>query len=282
MDKNEKLLRIRSLLVDKKKEENVFSLKVDKLNEEMYAKEINPLMITFLSFTSSSEEKLERAIDKAGGKFNSRDHYFTREQLEKGSKLLDECIDMSEFFQVFDAVYVAPSELTDLYDFLGQVEEVIKDVEFAKKHGYLGSNLEQVSFRKYLKVVYDRRIDILKKPLEHLSHIKVHGIWEVMSSSRLPIDEQSYLFGHCTRSHTSCWPIISEGLKISKSLTIGGRCGKGIYFSNDINKCLQYTSFTNFDHTISFSMIFFAQVYTGRVRQINVDNPLLTASTEYD
>ena len=59
MDKNEKLSRIKALLGEKKKEENIFGLKIKQINEEIYSKQMNPLLINFLNFTSSSVEKLE-------------------------------------------------------------------------------------------------------------------------------------------------------------------------------------------------------------------------------
>jgi len=284
MDKDEKLLRIRSLLIEKKKEEDAFRIKIEKINEEMYSKQINPLLIKFLNFTSSSIEKLQTAILKAGGKFDGQNFHFTREQLEKGYQILEkEHQERSLFFEIFDATFVEYSDISNLYEFLDQIEEIVKDLEFVRKHSYLGENVEQMSFRKYLKVVYDNRIEILKRPLEHLEYLKIHGIWEIMENGEglvPPINEPSTLLAHCTKSHESYWPIISEGLRISKSY--GGRCGRGIYFSNDVSKCLQYSSFTSLDKNITFGLIFFSQVYTGKVRKIVGDNGSLTKSLEYD
>lgn len=289
MDKNERLSRIKTLLDEKKKEEDIFGLKIKQINEEIYSKQMNPLLINFLNFTSSSVEKLENTIKKAGGRFENRtDYKFTREQYEKGLNILETNGDINQFFQVFGAVFLNKVDSEDIYQFLEQVDEIIKDLEFTRKHSYLGQSIEQISFSKYLKVVYDDRIEILRKPLEHLNGIKIHGIWEVVNSGKDLSDgvvfksESSYLLGHCTRSHTSCWPIISEGLKISKSA--GGRCGRGIYFSNDLSKCLQYASFTDLGNSqkMSFGLIFFAQVYTGKIRQIRRDDGSLTRSNEYD
>jgi hypothetical protein len=281
MDKNEKLSRIKSLLGQKKIEEDVFGLKIKQINEELYAKQMNPLLINYLNFTSSTTEKIEIAIKKAGGKFNRRNYQFNRIDYEKGCRLLEKTdYELSDFFEIFDAVKIESVDKQHLYNFLDQVEEIVKDLEFARKHSYLGSNLEQISFRKYLKVVYDDRIEILTKPLEHLRSLKIHGIWEVVGTESEFAKEPSYLLAHCTRSHTSCWPIISEGLKISKS--VGGRCGKGIYFSNDISKCLQYTTFTNLGQKVAFSLLFFAQVYTGKIHKITRDDSSLTNSKEYD
>jgi len=287
MDKNEKLQRIMSLLGDKKKEEDVFNLKIRQINEEMYAKQLNPLLISYLNFTSSTSEKIEKAIAKAGGKFNqfNKNYQFTRIQYEKAYQLLDNLNNnlndnLHDFFQIFDAIKIENVEdKQNLYDFLDQVEEIVKDLEFARKHSYIGTNLEQISFKKYLKVVYDDRIDILKKPLDHFSYLKIHGIWEVMSPKSKFGNEPSYLLAHCTKQYSSCWPIISEGLKISKSH--GGRCGRGIYFSNDINKCLQYTTFTKMEDK-NLSLIFFAQVYIGKIQKINRDDSSLTISKNYD
>ena len=53
MDKNEKLARIKSLLDTKKKEEDVFDLKIKQINEEIYTKKINPLLIDYLKFMST-------------------------------------------------------------------------------------------------------------------------------------------------------------------------------------------------------------------------------------
>ncbi len=279
MDKNEKFLRIKSLLTEKKVQEDVFSLKINKISEEIYAKQINPLLIKFLNFTSSSVEKLEKAIKIAGGKFkNHLHHHPTRDQLEKAGKYLEKH-NFHDFFDILGAEYIEKSEIDNLYEFLDQIEEIVKDLEFARKHSYLGSNLEQISFKKYLNVIYDDRIDILKKPLDHLKYLKIHGIWEV-NGTNPPLNEPSYLLAHCTKTHTSCWPIISEGLKISKAK--GGRCGSGIYFSNDISKCLQYTSFTKLEEKLSFSLLFFAQVYTGKIHKIYRDDGSLTRSKNYD
>jgi hypothetical protein len=282
MDKNERLSRIKSLLDTKKKEEDVFSLKIKQINEELYAKQMNPLLINYLNFTSSTTEKIEKAIKKAGGKFVIRNAYqFTRADYEKGYSILEkDDYGVSDFFKIFGAEMVEKAEKDSLYEFLDQVEEIVKDLEFARKHSYLGSNLEQISFRKYLKIVYDDRIELLKKPLDHISSLKIHGIWEIVGEKSQFANEPSYLLAHCTRSHTSCWPIISEGLKISKSA--GGRCGRGIYFSNDISKCLQYTTFTNLGQKITFSLLFFAQVYTGKIRKIYRDDGSLTKSNDYD
>ena len=131
-------------------------------------------------------------------------------------------------------------------------------------------------------MVYDDRIELIKQPLEHVEGLKIHGIWEIMTGGGggKRGNEPSYLLGHCTKSYTSCWPIISDGLRISKSM--GGRCGRGIYFSNDLSKCIQYASFTNLGQNISFSLIFFSQVYIGKIKQITGDNGSLTKSKEYD
>ena len=107
MDKSEKLSRIKELLGEKKKEENVFSLKLKQLNEEMYAKQLNPLLISFLNFTSSSIEKLETSLKKAGGKFENRSDYkFTRDQYEKGYRLLENYNKQDKSFLTYSVQYL--------------------------------------------------------------------------------------------------------------------------------------------------------------------------------
>lgn len=261
----------------------------------MYSKQINPLLISFLNYTSISIEKLEKSIDKAGGKFIHTDYIFTRERYQKAQKILEEPKPLNkqnlmDFFAVFDAIYTDKNidliDLPEIYEFLDQIEEVLKDYEFAKKHTYTGFSMQEISFKKYLKVVYDDRIELLKTPLEIASpYVKIHGIWEVQNTEkdREKINEPSYLFGHCTRTTTSCWPIISEGLRLPKHG--GGRCGRGIYFSNDVSKCLDYCSFTYNgygDKSINYGLLFLVQVFTGRVKQITNDDNSLTESTDYD
>ncbi len=287
MDKHEKLLRIQSLLVIKKKEEDIFSLKLQKVAYEIYAKELNPLLINFLNFESDYIKKLNDLMKKAGGKFVENiknNNFFTKQNYEKGLKLLElEKID--DFFKLFGAVSTVSNseiEIIYMYEFLDQISEILENIEFAKKHNYIGSDLERICFIKYLKVLHDDRIHILKKPFDHLKDIKIEGIWEI-NNERISdqfIDEPSYLLGHCTQ-YTSYWPIISDGLKLSKSR--GGRCGKGIYFSNDVSKCLGYSSFNNYtESNKKFGLIFFAQVYVGKITKIKTDNGALTASSEYD
>lgn len=283
MDNNQKLSRIHSLLKIKKSEENVWNLKIKQLNEEIYGKKINPVLIMYLNFTTSNSEKLEKAIEKAGGQFISKKYQFTRSDYDLGLQILEqENYDISVFFQIFKAKpFDKNVDKTYLYEFLEEVEQLINDLEFARKHNYLSSNLEEIYLNKYLKVVYDERIEIIRKPIES-AYLKIHGIWEINTKDEDDkyLNENSYLLTHCTRSHTSCWPIISEGLKLSKSRK--GRCGVGIYFSNDVSKCLQYTTFVNLDQKTNFSLVFFAQVYLGKIKQITRDDSSLTKSEDYD
>ena len=126
----------------------------------------------YIFVTSSTTEKIEKAVKKAGGKFKKRTNYanyeFTRTDYETGMLLLENEFNLSDFFEIFGAEVDDYTNGTkeNLYDFLDHVDEIVKDLEFNKKHSYVGFTLEQISFRKYLKVVYDNRIDLLRKPID--------------------------------------------------------------------------------------------------------------------
>ena len=267
MDSQERLQRIQSLLSGKKLEEDKFEQRVRNMNDEMYSKRINPLLINYLDFTKVSMETLHTSIVKAGGKFRKPNPVFTITDYEKAYGLLT--TNIKEMFNTLDADMIVKVDVDLVVDFLEDIRDIIRDLEFTNKHRDI--DLVSYTFKKYLKAISNPNIiNTIEKPFSHL-HVKIHGIWEVMTGVS-KIKGESYLLGHCTRSHASCWPIINEGLRIKGT---GGRCGRGIYFSNDLSKCLGYCAFTESDESkAKYGLMFMAQVWTGKQQTSGVSSGL--------
>jgi hypothetical protein len=289
MDKNEKLNKIKLFLENKEKEEIIFDKEFDKINEELYAKKINPYLIKYLNFTSSSVEKLNEILKKAEGSFSKKKNTYTIEQYEKGCLIYESLKEnedrdndqsnieklTNDFCKLFNIEELKDNSLENIQFFLDQVNEILKDNDFKKRYNVVTLASE---FKRYFKAILDERMNILRRAILCTTGVTILGVWELENTAT--IDEPSYLLCHCTKSYESCWPIITEGLKINKSH--GGRCGKGIYFSNDVSKCIMYTNYLKVNDRDHYTVLFWVQVYTGKIKQITADNSNLTQSKEYD
>lgn len=67
-----------------------------------------------------------------------------------------------------------------------------------------------------------------------------HLVVDQRNSATLPYSDNMALLFHCTKSETHLSNILSQGLDERLSHIFGGRLGKGIYFTDDPRKALQY------------------------------------------
>lgn len=315
MNKHEKLLKIQSLLETKSKEETVFEIKTKNINDEIYAKHINPLLINYLNMSEITQKIVHTKIKEIDGYFTSGDLNISVDSIKTAINLannlntdflagleteidpltnLETEIDFEQVASEIDfltkslpdpnfeqaALISYQNTLTTIFDIIGakrkNITLLVKKDDICSFLEILYEYIQYKNFSRYesfktgifnthLKpLTNEKTFEILKTPFELLG-MKILGIWKILESSGLEskIDEPSLLLGHCTRAHANCWPIIVDGLKMAKSCP--GRCGRGIYFSNDISKCLQYSHTVKNESNTNYGVIFLAQVWLGKV-----------------
>jgi len=273
-------LRFQALFNAKKNEEAKFEDRIQKLTLSMYSKELNAKLINFLYLTNTTITTVIPYMNKVGGQFNTN-HSITMNQYDIASQILEEiiqsnpdddlnCDKLVEFFKILNATKmddVNVIKIQNLHNLMEQIYDSIVTI-----------NSGDIEFDKYLKPIINTKIiSILENPFKHMNS-SIHGVWEVIGSK--PCQDKykigkSYLFGHCTSRHQACWPIIKNGLMLNKS-SGGGRCGKGIYLSNDLSKCTQYSTIEQ-----DMRIIFLVEVWLGRVQTVYT-NGKYSATDEFD
>lgn len=285
MSVENKLNNIKLLLEKKNIAENKFMSKYDKLKEEVYLKKKSTELLQYINMKNYSLNKINDLLYGIGlSKITkiSTDVLNLEKCKVAREILINDDYDLELFFELFGIQYNKNISIEInkdiLHDFIDQVEYIINELTVSRKNSYLNKNVDEIYINKYLKYVHDEyRIKIFNKIINN-TYYKIHSIWEITNDTPT-LSEESYLLAHCTKSYLSCWPIIKEGLKLSKSN--GGTFGRGIYFSNDVQKCLQYASFCIINNN-RYTLFFFVQVYTGIIKELKYPNSALSTSDEYD